>query len=48
MTVFFNENPGDFHTWVVHLELKKDAVPKHHEAFPVPKIYDICLKKEVD
>ncbi len=37
-----------FHTKPVHLELKKDAVPKHHEAFPVAKIHEVTLKKELD
>ena len=39
---------GTFHTKPVHLELKKDAVPKQNKAFPVAKIHEETLKKELD
>ena len=44
----FDGTLGTFHTKPVHLELKKDAVPKHHKAFPVAKIHEETLKKELD
>ena len=44
----FDGTLGSFHTKPVHLELKKDAVPKHHKAFPVAKIHEATLKKELD
>ena len=44
----FDGTLGSFHTKPVHLELKKDAVPKHHKAFPVAKIHEVTLKKELD
>ena len=44
----FDGTLGTFHTKPVHLELKKDAVPKHHKAFPVAKIHEVTLKKELD
>ena len=44
----FDGTLGTFHTMPVHLELKKDAVPKHHKAFPVAKIHEVTLKKELD
>ena len=31
----------------VHLEVKKGAISKHHTPFPVPKIHEITLKKEL-
>ena len=37
----------DFGTKAIHLELKEDVAPKHHKAFPVPKIHEMILKKEL-
>ena len=31
----------------VHLEIKKGAIPKHHKSFPVPKVHEMALKKEL-
>ena len=31
----------------VHLEIKKGAIPKHRKPFPVPKIHEMTLKKEL-
>ena len=44
----FDGTLGTFHTKPVHLELKKDTVPKYHKAFPVAKIHEETLKKELD
>ena len=45
----FDGTLGTFHsTKPVQLELKKNAVPKHHKAFPVAKIHEETLKKELD
>ena len=32
----------------VYLELKKDAAPKYHKAFVIPKIHDETQKRELD
>ena len=39
---------GEFHTNPVHLDLKEGAVPKHHKPFPVAKIHEDTLKKELE
>ena len=31
----------------VYLEIKKGAISKHHKAFPVPKVHEMTLKKEL-
>ena len=31
----------------VYLEVKKGVIPKHHEPFPVPKVHEMTLKKEL-
>ena len=38
----------EFHTNLVHLDLKKGAVPKHHKSFPMAKFYEETLKKELE
>ena len=43
----FDGTLGDFYTEPVHLNLKKDAVPKHHKPFPVPKIHEVTLRNEL-
>ena len=43
----FDGTLGTFHTKPIHLELKKDTVPKHHKAFPAAKIHEETLKKEL-
>ena len=43
----FDGTLNDFHTIAVHLEVKKDVVPKHHKAFLVPRIYKEILNKEL-
>ena len=43
----FDGTLGDFYTEPVHLNLKKDAVPKHHKPFPVPKIHEATLRNEL-
>ena len=43
----FDGTLGDFYTEPVHLNLKKDAVPKHHKPFPVPKIHEVTLQNEL-
>ena len=44
----FDSTLGDFQTESVHLELKEGTKPKHHKPFPVPKIHENTLKKELD
>ena len=44
----FDGTLRDLHTNAVHLELKKDTVPKYHKAFPVIKMYEETLKKELE
>ena len=44
----FDGTLGDFYTEPVHLNLKKDAVPKHHKPFPVPKIHEVTLRNELN
>ena len=44
----FDGTLGDFQTEPVHLELKEGTKPKHHKSFPVPKIHENTLKKELD
>ena len=39
---------GEFHINPVHLDLKEGAVPKHHKPFPVAKIHEVTLKKELE
>ena len=43
----FDGTLGDFYTDPVHLNLKIDAVPKHHKPFPVPKIHETTLRNEL-
>ena len=44
----FDGTLGEFHTNPVHLDLKVGAVPKHHKPFPVAKIHEVTLKKELE
>ena len=44
----FDGTLGDFLTEPVHLELKEGTQPKHHKPFPVPKIHEVTLKKELE
>ena len=44
----FDGTLGEFHTTPVHLDLKEGAVPKHHKPFPVAKIHELTLKKELE
>ena len=44
----FDGTLGEFHTNPVHLDLKEGAVPKHHKPFPVAKIHEVTLKKELE
>ena len=44
---FFNGTLGDWKTKPVFLHLKEDAPPYHGQAFPVPKIHNDTLMKEV-
>ena len=39
---------GEFHTNPVHLDLKDGEVPKHHKPFPVAKIHELTLKKDLE
>ncbi len=39
----FDGTLGDFYTEPVHLNLKTNSVVKHHNSFPVPKIYQVML-----
>ena len=39
---------GDFQTNPVELELLPGSKSKHFKAFPVPKIHERTLKKEID
>ena len=43
----FDGTLGDMNTSPVHLEVKEGAKPKHHKPFPVPKIHEMTLKKEL-
>ena len=43
----FDGTLGDFQTEPIHLELKEGTKPKHHRSFPVPKIHEETLKKEL-
>ena len=43
----FDGTLGDMNTSPVHLEIKKGAIPKHHKPFPVLKIHEMTLKKEL-
>ena len=44
----FDGTLGEFHTNLVHLDLKVGAVPKYHKTFPVAKIHEVTLKKELE
>ena len=41
----FDDTFGEFHTNPVH---KEGVVPKHHKPFPVAKIHENTLKKELE
>ncbi|MGH7974673.1 MAG: hypothetical protein ACREBR_04040, partial [bacterium] len=43
----FDGTLGSFRTSPVSLELKKDAKPSHSRAFPVPRVREETLRKEV-
>ena len=43
----FDGTLRNFYTELVHLNLKKDAVPKHHKPFPVQKIHEVTLRNEL-
>ena len=44
----FDGTLGELRTDPIDLELKPGSKPKHHKAFPVPRIHEKTLKKELD
>ena len=44
----FDGTLGDWNTRPVSLELKPGTTPYHGKAYPIPHVYEQCLKKEVE
>ena len=45
--VLFDGTLGDMITSPVHLEFKEGAAQKYQKPFPVPKVHETTLKKEL-